>query len=232
MNFATDRNALIKLYGGPKLASPTCQILPPKFPGYKPYCPYTLHPGTKWTAPDMAKALALVEGVRHEGRSGQGQHRHEHGRQGARRVLRRAAEPARLQGDAAGTLAGHPVPVHPELEEQGAVRVLGLVPGLPGRVGLPQHPARLRVVPSEQQLEPEHRRVLQRGHPEADGSGTEGRDHRSGRRRTRSGRRSTTRSSTRRRGCRCSTPSCIDFVSSRVTNYLFSPQWYFLLDEA
>jgi peptide/nickel transport system substrate-binding protein len=61
VNFATDHNALVKIYGGPKLASPTCQILPPQFPGYKPYCPYTLHPGTKWTAPDMAKAKALVK---------------------------------------------------------------------------------------------------------------------------------------------------------------------------
>jgi peptide/nickel transport system substrate-binding protein len=61
VNYATDHNALVKIYGGPKLASPTCQILPPQFPGYKPYCPYTLHPGTKWTAPDLAKAKALVK---------------------------------------------------------------------------------------------------------------------------------------------------------------------------
>jgi peptide/nickel transport system substrate-binding protein len=61
INFATDRSALIKLYGGPKLASPTCQILPPNFPGYKPYCPYTADPGSgKWTGPDMAKAQQLV----------------------------------------------------------------------------------------------------------------------------------------------------------------------------
>jgi peptide/nickel transport system substrate-binding protein len=62
VNFATDHNALIKLYGGPQLASPTCQILPPAFPGYKAYCPYTANPGSgKWTAPDMTKALALVK---------------------------------------------------------------------------------------------------------------------------------------------------------------------------
>jgi len=61
VNFATDRNALVKIYGGPKLAVPTCQILPPNFPGYKPYCPYTKNPGSgKWTAPDMAKAKQLV----------------------------------------------------------------------------------------------------------------------------------------------------------------------------
>jgi len=61
VNFATDRNALVKIYGGPNLAVPTCQILPPNFPGYKPYCPYTKNPGSgKWTAPDMAKAKQLI----------------------------------------------------------------------------------------------------------------------------------------------------------------------------
>jgi peptide/nickel transport system substrate-binding protein len=61
VNYATDRNALVKIYGGPKLAVPTCQILPPNFPGYKPYCPYTAGGSTdKWTAPDLAKAKQLI----------------------------------------------------------------------------------------------------------------------------------------------------------------------------
>jgi peptide/nickel transport system substrate-binding protein len=61
VNYATDRNALVKIYGGPKLASPTCQVLPPGFPGYKAYCPYTKNPGSgKWTAPDLTKAKQLV----------------------------------------------------------------------------------------------------------------------------------------------------------------------------
>jgi peptide/nickel transport system substrate-binding protein len=61
VNFATDRNALVKIAGGPKLAIPTCQVLPPNFPGYKPYCPYTKNPGSgKWTAPDLAKAKQLI----------------------------------------------------------------------------------------------------------------------------------------------------------------------------
>ena len=61
VNFATDRNALVKIAGGPKLAVPTCQVLPPNFPGYEPYCPYTKNPGSgKWTAPDMAKAKQLI----------------------------------------------------------------------------------------------------------------------------------------------------------------------------
>jgi len=61
VNYATDRNALVKIFGGPQLATPTCQILPPNFPGYEPYCPYTKNPGSgKWTAPDMQKAQQLV----------------------------------------------------------------------------------------------------------------------------------------------------------------------------
>jgi peptide/nickel transport system substrate-binding protein len=62
VNFAADRNAYVKIGGGPSLAVPTCQILPPNFPGYKPYCPYTAGSDhTKWTGPDLAKAKALVK---------------------------------------------------------------------------------------------------------------------------------------------------------------------------
>jgi peptide/nickel transport system substrate-binding protein len=61
VNYATDRSALVKIYGGPRTAVPTCQVLPPNFPGYSPYCPYTVNPGSgKWTGPDMAKAKQLV----------------------------------------------------------------------------------------------------------------------------------------------------------------------------
>jgi len=51
----------VKIFGGPKLATPSCQVLPPAFPGHKDYCPYTKNPGTHWSAPDMAKAKALVK---------------------------------------------------------------------------------------------------------------------------------------------------------------------------
>ncbi len=62
VNFAADRNAYVKIGGGPSLAVPTCQVLPPNFPGYKPYCPYTAGGGTtKWTGPDLTKARALVK---------------------------------------------------------------------------------------------------------------------------------------------------------------------------
>jgi peptide/nickel transport system substrate-binding protein len=61
VNFAIDRKALVGLFGGPVLASPVCQVLPPGFPGHVPYCPYTKDPGEKWSAPDMEKAKQLVE---------------------------------------------------------------------------------------------------------------------------------------------------------------------------
>ncbi|MFI5053858.1 MAG: ABC transporter substrate-binding protein, partial [Acidimicrobiia bacterium] len=62
VNFAVDRAAATNAWGGPKTAQRTCQILPPNFPGYRPYCPYTAGSTTsgKWTAPDLAKAKALV----------------------------------------------------------------------------------------------------------------------------------------------------------------------------
>jgi peptide/nickel transport system substrate-binding protein len=61
LNYATDRKAIQTIAGGPKLAVITCQVLPPNFPGYKPYCPYTKNPGATWSAPDMAKAQKLVD---------------------------------------------------------------------------------------------------------------------------------------------------------------------------
>lgn len=64
VNYAVDRNALIKIAGGPTLNTPTCQVLPSGFPSYKPYCPYTSNPAPggngPWKGPDMAKARALM----------------------------------------------------------------------------------------------------------------------------------------------------------------------------
>jgi peptide/nickel transport system substrate-binding protein len=68
LNYAIDRSEVVKLAGGPLAASPTCQILPPNVPGYRPYCPYTLNPNTSgsWIAPDLdrAKRLVRASGVR------------------------------------------------------------------------------------------------------------------------------------------------------------------------
>jgi YVTN family beta-propeller protein len=63
LNYAVDRGAFVALKGGPRFAEPTCQFLPPDFPGYRPYCPYTAGaagPGRAWRAPDLARARRLV----------------------------------------------------------------------------------------------------------------------------------------------------------------------------
>ena len=62
LNYAVDRGKMLALAGGPDLGQITCQILPPNFESYRPYCPYTAAPSATgaWSAPDLAKARALV----------------------------------------------------------------------------------------------------------------------------------------------------------------------------
>jgi peptide/nickel transport system substrate-binding protein len=69
---STDRpGRIVQIFGGEVVARATCQQLPPNFPGYEPYCPYTLNPGPggegSWSAPDMKEAQRLV---RHSGTAG------------------------------------------------------------------------------------------------------------------------------------------------------------------
>jgi peptide/nickel transport system substrate-binding protein len=65
INYGFDRNAAVKLAGGTSLAVESCQILPPNFPGYVQYCPYTANAAPDgagpWTGPDVAKAKQLVQ---------------------------------------------------------------------------------------------------------------------------------------------------------------------------
>jgi peptide/nickel transport system substrate-binding protein len=62
INYAANRTAYVKIAGGPSLAVPTCQILPPNYPAYQAYCPYTAGSDhTHWTGPDLAKAQQLVK---------------------------------------------------------------------------------------------------------------------------------------------------------------------------
>jgi peptide/nickel transport system substrate-binding protein len=61
INWAVDRNAMVRLYGGTNLAQPACTILPPDFPGHVDSCGYTAGSGTTWSAPDLAKAKQLVQ---------------------------------------------------------------------------------------------------------------------------------------------------------------------------
>src|SRR5439155_2827839 len=60
INFAVNRNKALGAYY--QQGRVTCQILPPNFLGYRPFCPYALDPndaGT-WDAPDVSKATRLV----------------------------------------------------------------------------------------------------------------------------------------------------------------------------
>ena len=65
-NYAVDRGALghlgLAIDGDGVGGRSTCQLLPPDFPGYVPYCPYTVDPtpSQRWLAPDLAEAQALV----------------------------------------------------------------------------------------------------------------------------------------------------------------------------
>jgi peptide/nickel transport system substrate-binding protein len=61
VNWAIDRNALVKLDGGENLAQPVCTILPPGFPGHEDSCQYTNPAGTTWQGADLAKAKQLVQ---------------------------------------------------------------------------------------------------------------------------------------------------------------------------
>ena len=62
INLALDRAAIVKAWGGKQLAQPTCQVLPPGLPGYRPYCPYTKNATTSgtWSEPAVGRARKLV----------------------------------------------------------------------------------------------------------------------------------------------------------------------------
>ena len=62
VSLAADRKRAVSALGGPGAAQPTCQILPPGVPGYRPYCPFTVDPSASgaWIGPDLAKARSLV----------------------------------------------------------------------------------------------------------------------------------------------------------------------------
>jgi peptide/nickel transport system substrate-binding protein len=61
VNYALNKNSLVKLFGGSELATPTCTILPPGFPGYSPSCAYNSNGSSKYAGPDIKKAKALVK---------------------------------------------------------------------------------------------------------------------------------------------------------------------------
>jgi DNA-binding SARP family transcriptional activator/ABC-type transport system substrate-binding protein len=62
LNYAIDRATIARFYGGPSVATPLCQPLAPGMPGFRRYCPYTVHPRSDgaWSAPDLARARRLI----------------------------------------------------------------------------------------------------------------------------------------------------------------------------
>jgi peptide/nickel transport system substrate-binding protein len=71
VSYAIDRGRFVDLLGGTASLRTTCQILPPNFQGYTPYCPFTRDAGAEWSGPDVDHARELVtqadalgEGVR------------------------------------------------------------------------------------------------------------------------------------------------------------------------
>ena len=62
VSLAIDRAEMADVYGGQPLVAVTCQVLPPGFPGYQPYCPATAGgAGDHWQARDLDAARRLVE---------------------------------------------------------------------------------------------------------------------------------------------------------------------------
>jgi ABC-type transport system substrate-binding protein/class 3 adenylate cyclase/streptogramin lyase len=65
LNLVIDRDRVAEILGVGAYR-PTCQQLPPNFPGYEPYCPFTSNPGPGgkglWSAPaiDIKEARAIV----------------------------------------------------------------------------------------------------------------------------------------------------------------------------
>jgi peptide/nickel transport system substrate-binding protein len=60
LNFAVDRREVVRIYGGREAATPTCQVLPPGAPGYRRYCPYSIHGDGAAGRPDIGRARTLV----------------------------------------------------------------------------------------------------------------------------------------------------------------------------
>ena len=149
VNYAIDRKALVNLFGGPVLASPVCQVLPPGFPGHEDYC--RLYQGSGRQVVGARPGQGQAAGARNPAPSGQKVTiivQDIDGRPERRRLPAERAQRSGLQGQRQGDLGQHPVHLHPEHQQQGADQRHAVVPGLPCGVRLPQRAVRLRVVPS------------------------------------------------------------------------------------
>jgi YVTN family beta-propeller protein len=60
VNYAADRRQLTADTFGPGVVQPSCQLLPPNFPSFEWYCPYTRAGTQPYNGPDLAEARRLV----------------------------------------------------------------------------------------------------------------------------------------------------------------------------
>ena len=75
VNYAIDRNAAVKIFGGPKLATPSCQVLPPGFPGHKRLLPVHEESRREVVGAGPRQGEAARQGVGHGGSEGRRRHR-------------------------------------------------------------------------------------------------------------------------------------------------------------
>ena len=152
----------MRIFGGPKTAVPSCQMLPPGFPAYVAYCPYTKNPGSgSGRAPDLAKAKALVK---QSGTAGQ-------------KVAIVGANDETTKGmltylQSVLNSIGYKATIKPlssnisftymqNTKNKVQISISQWYQDYPAAVGLPQRPARLRLVPSRQRHEHQHLGLLQ-----------------------------------------------------------------------
>ena len=66
VNYALDRAAIARIWGGAGTARPSCQVLPAGLLGHRRYCPYTREPSRsgRWSGPDLARARRLLAAAR------------------------------------------------------------------------------------------------------------------------------------------------------------------------
>ena len=152
VNLALDRDRVAQiaaqvLGGGVLSPLPTCQTIPPNFPGYEPYCPYTMDPGPEgegsWTAPDLEEAQRLVDRsgtARDAGRVRVRQRRLETCGAEPRGIHGRTARGPRLPREREGRPAERHLSPGTRVPDGGD----WMGPPLPGRIGLHRQPAQVR----------------------------------------------------------------------------------------
>ena len=133
VNYAIDRNALVRLYGG--LATPTENVLPPTYPQYKKHSIYTYN---------LAKAKALIKSAGAQGAAVTDLGIQPRDLAEARRVPPGRPEEDRPQAEAEDHRRLDLLVDDRQPGEQGADRLRGLVPGLPAPARLVRRSAERR----------------------------------------------------------------------------------------